>query len=110
LSVNELFRIGGWNSIRGFNENSLLSNFYAYGGAEYRYLVNEQAFFDLFAQYGQIQNKKLSINPKFYSVGLGFNFFLPIGLMSFQISNGTQVGETFNFKDTKIHWGIVSRF
>ncbi len=110
LSTNELFRLGGWNSFRGFNENSLLANFYAYGGAEYRYLVNQQAFFDLFAQYGQIQNKTLKTSPKFYSLGLGFNFFLPIGLMSFQISNGTQVGETFNFKDTKIHWGIISRF
>ena len=110
LSVNELYRIGGWNSLRGFNEKSLLANFYAYAGAEYRYLVNQQAFFDVFAQYGTLQNASITIDPKFYSLGFGFNFFLPIGLMSFQISNGTQVGEQFRFKDTKIHWGIVSRF
>lgn len=110
LAENELFRIGGWNSLRGFNENAILANFYAYGGAEYRYLVNQQAFFDLFAQFGHVQNKSLAANPNFYSLGLGFNFFLPIGLMSFQISNGSQVGNPFNFRDTKIHWGIVSRF
>lgn len=110
LAENELFRIGGWNSLRGFNENAILANFYAYGGAEYRYLVNQQAFFDVFAQFGQIQNKTLGADPKFYSFGFGFNFFLPIGLMSFQISNGSQVGNPFNFRDTKIHWGIISRF
>lgn len=110
LAQNELFRIGGWNSLRGFNENAILANFYAYGGAEYRYLVNQQAFFDVFAQFGQIQNKTLGADPKFYSFGFGFNFFLPIGLMSFQISNGSQVGNPFNFRDTKIHWGIISRF
>lgn len=110
LSTNELFRIGGWNSLRGFNENSILSNFYAYGGAEYRYLVDTSTFFDVFAQYGQIKNKNLNIQPQFYSVGLGFNFFLPIGQMSFQISNGSQIGDPFRFKETKIHWGILSRF
>ncbi len=110
LAENELFRIGGWNSLRGFNENAILANFYAYGGAEYRYLVNQQAFFDVFAQFGQIQNKSLGVDPKLYSFGFGFNFFLPIGLMSFQISNGSQVGNPFNFRDTKIHWGIISRF
>lgn len=110
LSVNELFRTGGWNSFRGFSESSLLSDFYAYGGAEYRYLVSRQAFFDVFAQYGQLTNKTMQSHPKLYSFGLGFSFFLPLGLMTFQLSNGSQVGEPFSFRETKIHWGIVSRF
>lgn len=110
LSENEIFRFGGWNSLRGFNENSILGNFYAFGGTEYRYLINTQAFFDVFVQYAQVNNKLLSANPKFYSFGTGFNFFLPIGLMSFQISNGSQFGDSFNFRNTKIHWGILTRF
>ena len=110
LSTNELFRFGGWNSMRGFNEQSLISDFYAFAGAEYRYLVNDQAFFDLFAQYGQMSNKALGITPKLYSLGLGFNFFLPVGLMSFQISNGNEFGNPFKFNEIKIHWGILSRF
>lgn len=110
LSTNELFRFGGWNSMRGFNEQSLISDFYAFAGAEYRYLVNDQAFFDLFAQYGQMSNKALGVSPKLYSVGVGFNFFLPVGLMSFQISNGNEFGNPFKFNEIKIHWGILSRF
>ena len=110
LTVNELHRFGGWNSMRGFNENSLLADFYFYGNAEYRYLVNQQAFFDIFLQYGQLTNKALGVQPKLYSFGVGFNFFLPIGLMSFQISNGSEFGNQIRFGDTKIHWGILTRF
>lgn len=110
FSTNELMRFGGWNSFRGFNEESLYADFYYYGSAEYRYLVGEQAFFDAFAQYGKLNNKLLEVNPKLYSVGIGFNFFLPIGLMSFQIANGNQFGNEFRFGDTKIHWGLLSRF
>ncbi len=45
ITTNELFRIGGYNSLRGFNEQSLFTDFYAFGGVEYRYLVSNQAFF-----------------------------------------------------------------
>ena len=110
LLENELLRFGGWNSMRGFNENSLIGDFYIFGGAEYRYLIGEKAFFDIFGQYSQVNNKLLSEKPKLYSIGLGFHFFLPIGLMSFQISNGNQFGNAFKFSDTKIHWGILGRF
>lgn len=110
LSENEVLRFGGWNSLRGFNENSILADFYAFGGIEYRYLIGNQAFFDVFAQYATAGNKSLDTNPQFLSIGTGFNFVLPIGLMSFKISNGQQTGETFNFRNTKIHWGILTRF
>lgn len=110
LAQNELLRFGGWRSLRGFNENSLFADFYYYGTAEYRYLVGDQAFFDVFAQYAELRNKTLELKPKLYSFGLGFNFVLPIGLMSFQISNGNQIENTVKFGDTKIHWGVVSKF
>ena len=110
LNTNELFRFGGWNSLRGFNENSLFADFYAYGGAEYRYLINSQTFFDFFGQYGILNNPTLKSQIKLYSLGFGFKLFIPLGLMSVQISNGSQFGEPFNFKSTKISWGILSRF
>ncbi|OWR13180.1 hypothetical protein CDW55_09660 [Chryseobacterium sp. VAUSW3] len=110
LVANELLRFGGWNSFRGFNENALFADFYYFGTAEYRFLAGNQAFFDVFGQYGDLNNKSLSLKPKLYSFGLGFNFFLPIGLMSFQISNGNEFGNPVKFGDTKIHWGILSKF
>lgn len=110
LTQNELFRIGGWNSLRGFNENSILAERYGYGTLEYRYLINGQSFFDVFGQYGGLHNGALGVSPTFYSAGVGFQMYLPIGLMSFQISGGTFVGQPLKFADTKIHWGIITRF
>ena len=110
ITTNELFRIGGYNSLRGFNEQSLFTDFYAFGGAEYRYLVSNQAFFDVFGQLANVRNSALRNTSKLYSFGLGFNFILPIGLMTFQISNGQEFGNPFRFQDTKIHWGIISKF
>lgn len=110
FSANELFRFGGWNSFRGFNEDTLLANLYYFGNAEYRYLASDNAFFDAFLQYGKLHNDVLSARPSLYSFGLGFHVFVPVGLMSFQISNGNEFGNTVKFGDTKIHWGILSRF
>ncbi|WKS94777.1 BamA/TamA family outer membrane protein [Riemerella columbina] len=110
LSVNEMLRLGGWNSLRGFNENSLLAQFYAYGSAEYRYLIGNQAFFDVFTQLAHLQNPSFDRAIRLYSIGTGFRIKLPLGIMSFQISNGTAFGEPLRFKDTKIHWGILAQF
>lgn len=110
IATNELSRIGGYNSLRGFNEQSLFTDFYAFGGVEYRYLVSNQAFFDIFGQLANVRNSTLKNTAKLYSFGFGFNFILPIGLMTFQISNGQEFGNPFKFQDTKIHWGIISKF
>ena len=110
VTTNELFRIGGYNSLRGFNEQSLYTDFYGFGGVEYRYLVSNQAFFDVFGQLANVRNSTLKTTSKLYSFGVGFNFILPIGLMTFQVSNGQEFGNPFKFQDTKIHWGIVSKF
>ena len=110
LKQNELFRIGGYRSLRGFNEQSIFTDFYAYGGLEYRYLSNNQAFFDVFGQWASVRNTVSRDMKQLFSVGIGFNFLLPLGIMSFQISNGQQEGNPFRFQDTKIHWGLISKF
>ncbi|WP_255577334.1 hypothetical protein [Elizabethkingia sp. JS20170427COW] len=110
LVENELLRFGGWSNLRGFNENSLIANFYAYGGAEYRYVISDQAFFDFFAQLGLMKNTFTHLKAEMYSFGTGFNYKLPFGIMSFQISSGNIFGNPVKFQDTKIHWGIISKF
>lgn len=110
LAPNELLRFGGWSSMRGFSENAIFANSYYFGMAEYRYLIGRQAFFDAFGQLGKFSNKTLGLHPYIYSFGVGFNYFLPIGLMSLQISNGGEFGTPLRLGSTKIHWGLLSRF
>jgi hypothetical protein len=53
FSANELYRFGGWNSMRGLMK-LLAADFYYYGSLEYRYLIGNQAFFDVLDEYGQL--------------------------------------------------------
>ncbi len=110
IPTNEMLRFGGWNSFRGFNENAILADFFYYGKMEYRYLLGTVAYFDVFAQYGKLFNNTLNLRPNLYSGGIGFSFNLPIGLMTFQISNGSQENTGFRFNNTKVHWGLMTRF
>ncbi len=110
LMTNELLRFGGWNSLRGFNENSIIANLYGMLSAEYRYLIGEDAFLDVFTQFAGVRNDVLKIGSQLYSFGMGLNIRLPFGIMSVQLSNGSQVGRSVRFSDTKIHWGVVTRF
>lgn len=96
--------------MRSFGEQSILATFYAFGGLEYRYLVNDGIYFDLFGQYGFLENKNLEKNPNLYSFGAGFTMQFKLGIMTFQLSNGGFSGTPLKFDDTKIHWGLLTKF
>ncbi len=49
---NELFLIGGYRLLRGFDEQSILAAQYAVGTLEYRYLVGMNSFFFSFVDLG----------------------------------------------------------
>ena len=59
---NELYRIGGANSIRGFNEQSIFTNNYTYFNFEYRFLTSKKSYFYSITDLGKINfNQKKSI-------------------------------------------------
>ncbi|MEX0635369.1 MAG: BamA/TamA family outer membrane protein, partial [Ferruginibacter sp.] len=54
---NELFQIGGYKLMRGFNEESIYASRFAVFTAEYRYLVGLNSYLFGFADLGLVQNK-----------------------------------------------------
>jgi len=70
---NELFRLGGSNSIRGFDEGSLLANSFIYINNEYNYLINEQSFLSGLLDYGYLKNKIRNTSTFIYSIGIGYS-------------------------------------
>mgnify|MGYP000362641652 CR=1 FL=1 len=72
LIDNELFRIGGTNSIRGFNEQSIFTNSYSYFNLEYRYLTSKNSFLYSISDIGKVivNNKSKTL----YGLGLGYMF------------------------------------
>lgn len=110
LSLNELYRIGGFNSIRGFNEESLLASTYGISSLEYRFMPNEGFYISAFADYGFLQNETTDVNQNLLGAGVGFSFLTQLGIFNLSYAVGSQSDTGFDFKNSKIHFGILTRF
>lgn len=91
---NELFRFGGMNSIRGFLENSLQSNFNSLILTEYRYIVTENLYINSIVDYGLYQdltsNTKNNTIKKLIGIGAGTGIQTKNGLIKITLTNGGQ--------------------
>lgn len=110
FSENELYSIGGFNSIRGFNEESITANQYGILGAEYRFVPNEAFYVALFGDYGSIDNRRMDIKTNLLSLGTGISFLTRMGIFNLSYAVGKTAQQAFDFKESKIHFGILSTF
>ena len=108
--VNELYRFGGINSIRGFDENSIDASLFSVINTEYRYQFNEAVFVHSIIDIGYFENQTLSLKQKLYSFGLGLGLTTKAGLFRFIVANGSSESQNFEFSNTKIHISVSSRF
>tara|TARA_R100000353_G_scaffold103550_2_gene74872 strand:- start:67952 stop:69649 length:1698 start_codon:yes stop_codon:yes gene_type:complete len=107
---NELFRFGGINSIRGFNENSLEASLYSTINTEYRYQLTNNAYIHSIMDVGYFENQTLSLKERLYSFGIGLGLNTKTGLLRFNMANGNTEGSSFKFSKTKVHISISSKF
>src|SRR5258706_11782347 len=70
---NELFQIGGYKLLRGFDEESQYLSQFAIGTIEYHYLVGQNSFFYVLADGGWGRNNIQNIDASytFFGTGLG---------------------------------------
>ena len=109
---NELFQIGGYKLMRGFDEESIFASQYAVTTAEYRYLVGLNSYFFVFADGGWAQNKSVSVQTSntFIGVGLGMAFETKAGIFNISYANGKRNDVKFDLRQSKIHIGYVNYF
>lgn len=109
---NELFRIGGYKLLRGFDEESILASQYAVGTLEYRYLIGLNSFLFTFLDGGWAKNNVpgFNLNNSFLGFGLGLAFETKAGIFNISYAMGKRDDTNFNFHDAKIHLGYVSFF
>ena len=108
--TNELFRFGGINSIRGFNENSIDASFYSVLNTEYRYQFNKDIYLHSIIDVAYFKNNITTIEDKLYSFGIGIGLQTRAGILRLNIANGNTENQDFNFSNTKIHISITSNF
>jgi outer membrane protein assembly factor BamA len=109
---NELFQIGGYKLLRGFDEESILASEYTVGSLEYRYLIGMNSFLFSFLDAGWAKNDVpgYAINSIYLGVGLGLAFETKAGIFNMSYAVGKQDSNPFEFRQAKIHLGYVNFF
>ncbi len=111
LLLNDLFRIGGFQVLRGFNEQSIYASQYAVGTVEFHYLLEQNSFLFVFYDQGWVK-ESLASNLAFYTdtpagFGAGMDFQTKAGIFSLAYALGNAKGNPLNFGSGKINFGIV---
>ncbi len=112
LFVNDLYRIGGLKSLRGFNENFFFASSYALANFNIRYYLDETTYFVAFYDQSYIINNTINNQSEDYPLGLGagINLTTNTGVFSFIYALGRTRSQPLSFSLSKIHFGYTSRF
>ncbi len=109
---NELFRIGGLRTLRGFDEESIYASTYVIPTLEYRFLFEKNSNLFLFGEGAWLENNNVAgySNDTPISVGAGINFETKAGIFNLSYAIGKQQGNGFDLRIGKIHAGLTALF
>jgi len=108
--TNELFRFGGINSMRGFEENSIDANFFSAVNTEYRYQPGNNLYLHSILDLAYFENQLQDTQEKLLSLGIGIGLQTEAGIFNFSVANGFNESTTFDISNTKIHISVRSKF
>ncbi|MBX0291691.1 BamA/TamA family outer membrane protein [Hymenobacter sp. HSC-4F20] len=113
LFLNDLFRLGGLATLRGFNELNFYASQYAVGTAEFRQFTGSDAYLFLFVDQAYLR-RNLPADPLPHDtptgLGAGLSFRTGAGQFQFVYALGRTQQQKFALNSGKIHFGITSRF
>ena len=98
--INELYRFGGMNSIRGFAENSLQANFMTAILTEYRHIVSQDLFIHSIIDYGYYEDKSTNNKGNLLGFGLGMGLKTKNGLLKLTFANAKTTSQEIKFYNT----------
>ena len=109
---NELYRIGGIQTLRGFDIESIQASMYGILTVEYRYLLERRSYLSLFTDLAYYENVSLDqrIFDRPYGFGAGMAFDTKSGVFSLSYALGSEKGNPILFRSSKIHFGFVNVF
>lgn len=101
--INELFRFGGINSIRGFAENSLQASFMTAIITEYRYIISPDLYLHSILDYGYYQDDSAKNKGNLLGIGIGLGLKTKNGLFKLAFTNGSTENQEIKFYNTIIN-------
>lgn len=107
---NELPRFGGINSIRGFEENSLIANMFGVINTEYRYRLSRIIYVHSVIDAAYFENNISDQKGKLFGFGFGFGLLSKAGLFRFNYTSGKTENQQFKLSDSKVHLSLTATF
>lgn len=109
---NELFQLGGYKLLRGFDEESQYLSRYAIATLEYHYLVGRNSYFYVLADggWGKGLNAGNKIDYTYFGTGLGLAFETKAGIFNLAWAVGKRNDFPFDLRKSKIHVGFANYF
>jgi outer membrane protein assembly factor BamA len=112
LQRNELLRIGGLQSFRGFAENYFFASSYAVATTEWFYYFEESSSISLFVDQGAVNRSLLRNNISDYptAVGIAIKFGTRNGVFNLAYAMGRDYANPFSIQTAVVHFGISGVF
>lgn len=110
LFNNDLYRIGGVNSLRGFNELEIYSSAYVLLQIEGRLLLSENSRLFGFVDWAYSENQVLNYSDNFLGIGAGLLLDTLSGVFQLVYAVGKSSKQSLLLAESKIHFGYVARF
>ncbi len=112
LFRNELYRIGGLKSIRGFDEESIFASSYIIHRLELRWLLEQNSYTYIFYDQGWYEDASMPdiVSDTPYGFGAGISFQTNAGIFSLNYALGSQFNQGIDYRSGKIHFGFVNYF
>ncbi|MCC1484708.1 POTRA domain-containing protein [Winogradskyella immobilis] len=107
---NELYRFGGINSIRGFEENSLVANLYGVLNTEYRYRLSNTIYVHSVFDAAYFENEITNNETNLFGFGFGLGLLTQAGLFKLNYSSGKTENRSFRLSDSKVHVSLTATF
>lgn len=109
---NEKYRLGGVNSLRGFDDQSIFTPYYAMANIEYRFLLSKNSYFSTFFNAAVVQDTRVGKGPVDFPFGFGAGAAIEtkVGIFGITYAMGKQLDNKITFKSAKIHIGYVNYF
>ncbi len=112
LFENELFRIGGLKTLRGFIDQSIYASTYAIFSTELRFLFYKKSFLQAFFDGGWYEKKSFGsyLNDRPFGFGLGIAFDTKAGMFSLNYALGKQFDNPISLKTGVVSFGYIALF
>ncbi len=108
LFLNDLYRLGGFRTIRGFNENQFFARQYLLYTIEWQLYFDESSNIFLFADQAFLRSLDEWDNPT--GIGIGLTLQTGGGLLQLAYAVGRDQNQPFDLRLSKFHFGYKAKF